>query len=140
MKTFFDSSSFAKRYIEEKGSDVVEEICFNTTYLALCILCIPEIISALNRRLRERNISQNNYSVAKNRLLEEIQDAIILNITPSVINKSIELLEKNTLRTIDSLHIACAIEWGADLFVSSDQKQIEAAHKAGLRVRFIESD
>ncbi len=94
----------------------------------------------MNRRLRERNISQNNYSIAKNRLLEEIQDAIILNITPSVINKSIELLEKNTLRTIDSLHIACAIEWGADLFVSSDQKQIEAAHKAGLRVRFIESD
>ncbi len=29
MKTFFDSSSFAKRYVEESGSSIVEELCGN---------------------------------------------------------------------------------------------------------------
>jgi predicted nucleic acid-binding protein len=51
-----------------------------------------------------------------------------------VIKKSIELLEKDTLRTMDALHIGCALEWEAELFVSSDKRQILAAKKAGLKV------
>ena len=137
MKTFFDSSAFAKRYVDEPGSDIVEEICLNSAYLALSIICVPEILSALNRRLRENKLNQRNFMIAKNRLLEEIEDIIILNITPPVINKSIELLENNILRTMDALHIACAIEWQPDLFVSSDQRQIEVAQKSGLSINFI---
>ena len=49
MKIFFDSSAFAKRYIDEPGSDSVEAICQNATELALSVICMPEIISAMNR-------------------------------------------------------------------------------------------
>ena len=34
----------------------------------------------------------------------------------------------------DAIHIACALEWNADLFVSSDEKQLLAAKKAGLKI------
>ena len=137
MKTFFDSSAFAKRYIEEPGSDRVEELCYHSGSLALSAICLPEIISALNRRLRENNITENDYLIAKNQLLDEISDVSIINITPTVIHKSIELLEENILRTLDALHIACAIEWQPDLFVSSDRRQTEAAKKAGLAIDLI---
>lgn len=137
MKTFFDSSAYAKRFVEEKGSEVIEEICLNTTELALSIVCVPEIISALNRRLREKNINQNNYQIAKTRLLEEIEDVVILNITPTVIMRSIELLENITLKAMDALHVASAIEWKPDLFVSSDIRQTETAQKSGLQTQFI---
>ena len=137
MKTFFDSSAYAKRFVEEKGSEVIEEICLNTTELALSIVCVPEIISALNRRLREKNINQNNYRIAKTRLLEEIEDVVILNITPTVIMRSIELLENITLKAMDALHVASAIEWKPDLFVSSDIRQTETAQKSGLQTQFI---
>lgn len=140
MKTFFDSSAYAKRFIEEKGSNIVEEICIQTSSLGLSIICIPEIISALNRQVRERNISQRDYKIVKKRFLDEINDTTIINTTPNVILKSIELLEKNALRTLDSLHLACAIEWKSDLFVSSDKRQISAARKSGMSVRFIEND
>lgn len=139
MKTFFDPSAYAKRFIEEDGSDIVEEICMKTTSLGLSIICLPEIISALNRQVREKNITLRDYSVIKKRLLEEIQDAVIINITPKVIFKSLELLENNVLRAMDSLHLACAIEWNSDLFVSSDQRQITAARKSSLANRFISS-
>lgn len=139
MKTFFDSSAFAKRFVEEKGSAVVEEICINTTSLALSIICVPEIISGLNRQLREKNIKRSDYNIAKARLLEEIEDIIILNITPGVISKSTELLETNALRAMDALHIACAIEWKPDVFVTSDMRQTEAAKKAGLQVYLVEN-
>lgn len=137
MRTFFDSSAYAKRFVEEKGSDIVEEICRNTTSLALSIICVPEIISALNRRLREKNIEQGDYRLAKTRLLEDIEDITIVNITPGVIVKSVELLENNILKAMDALHLACALEWNPDLFVSSDSRQTEAAQKAGLQTHFI---
>ena len=65
MKTFFDSSAYAKRFIEEKGSSIVEDICLQTSSLGLSIICIPEIISALNRQVRERNISQRDYKIVQ---------------------------------------------------------------------------
>ncbi len=72
MKTFLDSSAFAKRYVEESGSQTVETLCAAATDLALSIVCIPEIISALNRRVRERNLSTRQYETAKEYLSEDI--------------------------------------------------------------------
>ena len=98
---------------------------------------MPEILSAMNRRLREKSISRKEYEIAKSRLLEEIEDIALVNLTPTVIQKSIVLLEKHTLRTLDALHIACATEWQPDLFVSSDQRQIQAAKQSGLSIQLI---
>ena len=134
MKTFLDTSAYAKRYIFEDGSDAVDDICKASTSLGLSIICISEMISAFNRKLREETISKNDYNIIKDRLTTEIDDTIILNITPSVVQKSINLLELNILRAMDSLHIASAIEWKADLFVSADNRQLEAAENYGLKI------
>ena len=139
MKTFIDSSAYAKRFVEEKGSEEIDGICQDASLLAVSIICIPEIISALNRRLREKYLTKPDYLAAKSRLAEDVKDALVVNLTPDVLAKSTSLLEKNILRAMDALHIACAVECGADLFVSADKKQINAATKAGLRTRYIES-
>ena len=137
MKTFFDSSSFAKRYIEEKGSQLVDDICQGASYLSISVLCIPEIISALNRRIRERNLSQKDYYIIKRALSDDVRDILIINLTEEVISNSTKLLETSALRAMDALHIACALEWGAELFVSSDKKQLHAAGQAGLQTKFV---
>jgi predicted nucleic acid-binding protein len=36
---------------------------------------------------------------------------------------------------MDALHVACAMQWGAELFVSADARQVAAAKKAGLRTK-----
>ncbi|MFM7375739.1 MAG: type II toxin-antitoxin system VapC family toxin [Chthoniobacterales bacterium] len=137
MRTCVDSSAFAKRFIEEEGSAKIEDICSRATELGLSVLCVPEIISALNRRRREGNLTSAQYRQAKQRLLEDVRDADIIQLTPDVIAKSIEGLESTPLRGADALHIACAIEWGAELFVSSDKAQLAAAKKAGLSVKAV---
>lgn len=137
MKTFFDSSAFAKRYIEEPGSQAVDKLCLETTELAVAVLCVPEIISALNRRVRERLLSRGDYRIAKQRLAEDLRDAVVINVTPSVISASTAILESGPVRAMDALHAACALEWGADIFVSSDHRQITAAKKAGLRTQCV---
>ncbi len=137
MKTFFDSSAFAKRYVEEPGSQGVESLCTAATELALSVVCIPEIISALNRRVRERKLSARQYEAAKENLSADIRDVTIVNLTPYVISTCTTILETSPVRAMDALHIACAVQWGAALFVSADARQVSAAKKAGLRTRLV---
>jgi len=135
VRTFFDSSAFAKRYVDEAGSPAVDDLCTKASELAMAVICVPEIISALNRRVRERALLHRDYVEAKRRLSEDVRDATIVNLTPSVVSTCASILESSPVRTMDALHVACALEWKADLFVSSDRKQISAAKKAGLRTK-----
>lgn len=137
MKIFLDSSAFAKRFVEESGSQEVERLCSQATELGLSVLCVPEVISALNRRLRERNLGREDYARAKQRLSEDVHDAVIINLTPDVIHLSIGILETHAVRTMDALHIACAMAWAPDVFVSADRRQVTAAKIAGLKTKGI---
>ena len=96
---------------------------------------MPEVISALNRRLRERVLTPPQYLQAKQRLLDDVRDADIIQLTPSVVGSAIQVLEASPVRAMDALHIACALEWGADLFGSADARQLAAAKRAGLKTR-----
>ncbi len=137
MKLLVDSSAFAKRYIQEKGSEQIEGYLQKASELALCIILIPEILSGLNRRLREHILTAKDYKRLKGQLLEDVHDATVIQITPSVISHTVKLLENNTLRAMDALHVACALEWNADLFLTSDKRQFIAAKKVGLFTEFI---
>lgn len=135
MKAFLDSSSFAKRFIEEPGSEKVEALCASASELGLSVMCVPEIVSALARRWRERRLTRDQYREAKQRLLEDVRDADIIQMTPAVLGSAIKVLEASPVRAMDALHIACALEWEADLFASSDVPQLAAAKRAGLKTR-----
>ncbi|MCK4469698.1 MAG: type II toxin-antitoxin system VapC family toxin [Desulfobacterales bacterium] len=137
MKLLVDSSAFAKRYVQEDGSELVDLFLQRASELALCIILVPEIISGLNRRLQEGILSANDYRKVKRQLLEDVHDATVIQITPAVISHSVKLLEKNVLRAMDALHVACALEWQADIFVTADRRQSIAAKNAGLLTEFI---
>ena len=134
MRIFFDSSGLAKRYIKERGSEKVEEVLAGASEVAVSLIAPPEIVSALCRLRRQNAISAAQYGHAKKGLFADIEDMTICNVTVPVIGRAIELLERHPLRTMDALHLACAIDWQAELFVSSDRRQISAALKSGLRV------
>ena len=137
MKLSVDSSAFAKRYVLENGSETIDDLLQKASQLALCTILVPEIISGLNRRLREKNLSLHDYRKVKKQLLEDIHDSVVLQITPAVISISVKLLETNVLRAMDALHIACAIEWQAELFATADKKQLKAAKNAGLLTQYV---
>ena len=137
MKTFFDSSAFSKRYIEEPGSQDVDSLCQKAGEVGLSVLCVPEIVSALNRRVREGLLTREEYAEAKQYFSEDIRDAVIVNLVGEVVSACTKILETSPVRAADALHIACALEWEAELFVSADKAQISAAKRAGLRTRFI---
>jgi uncharacterized protein len=139
LNVFFDSSALAKRYIAEIGSDRVQAILSSASDLAVSVICIPEIVSALCRRRLERKISTAEYRNTKASVLSDIDDATVIGITEEVIAQAVALLEQFPLRSADALHIACASEWSTDLFVSADDRQCHAAKARGLRIEAIKT-
>lgn len=138
MKVVIDSSALAKRYIREKGTEQVKSILQDTSQLALCIITVPEIGSALNRRLREEFLTEEKYQQIKKQFSNDVHDATILQLSSGVIQRSLLLLEQHPLRAMDALHIAAALAWHTELFVTADKKQDIAADKKGLQTIFIE--
>ena len=137
MKLAVDSSAFAKRYVVEAGSEAMDDLLQRASQLALCTILVPEIISGLNRRRREKSLSSDDYRKIKRLLMQDIHDAVILQVTPAVISRSVKLLETNALRAMDALHVACALEWQAECFATADRRQLKAAKNAGLHTEYI---
>jgi len=134
LNLFADSSALAKRYLEEEGSSRLDEILAEASSLTVSVLCLPEIVSALCRRRRERAITPAQYSQAKAALTNDVASMTIIQITDEVATASIRLLEHHALRASDAVQIASALAWGADAFTSADVQQCAAARLAGLRV------
>jgi predicted nucleic acid-binding protein len=135
VNLFADSSALAKRYIADEKSDDLDKILEGTTNLAVSVLCLPEIISALCRRRRERFLKVDQYTAAKSALASDLADAAIIQIVDEVLLDAVRLLELHPLRASDAIQIASANVWHADVFVSADARQCAAAKaSSGLDV------
>lgn len=134
MRVFFDSSAFVKRYVSETGTEAVMAWCDRATEIGLSAIALPEIVSAFCRLRREAKLGDTEYRQLKSLLLADIEDAALCDLTPEVLARSIGTLETSALRAMHSIHIASAVVLGADVFVSADRRQLEAAATAGLRV------
>lgn len=137
MRVFFDSSAFVKRYIQEAGTEEIVAWCDRATEIVLAGIALPEIISAFCRLRRESRIDNTQYRQLKTLLLADIEDAAICDLTPLVIARTITALEASGLRGMDAIHIGSALIMQADVFITADERQMEAALRAGLRVNAV---
>ena len=137
MRVFFDSSAFAKRYIEEAGSAQVLLWCDKATELAISVVAVPELISAFCRLRREAKITAAQYAQLKAQLLADVSDALICDTTPAAVGHAVRALENHALRGMDSIHIGAAVDCGAQAFVTADRQQARAATSVGLTVTHV---
>ena len=134
MRVYFDSSAFAKRYIDETGTADVLAWCERASELALSVIAVPELISAFCRLQREGRLTDAQYQEIKRALMTDIADALICDTTPQVIQHAVKALENYTLRGMDAIHLGAALAWTAEVFISADARQCRAAEAFGLQV------
>jgi uncharacterized protein len=134
VNLFADSSALAKRYISDEKSEVFDRLLQDSDSLAVSILCLPEIVSALCRRLRERFLTKSQYAAAKAALEADLADATVIALIDQVLLAGVGLLESYPLRASDAIQVSSALIWGADLFASADTRRCAAAKAAGLKV------
>jgi uncharacterized protein len=134
VNLFADSSALAKRYVADEGSEKFDQLLQDSNNLAVSVLCLPEIISALCRRLRDRHLTKSEYSAAKSALETDLADIAVIAMVDEIVFRAVRLLESHPLRASDAVHISSALVWQADLFTSADMRQCAAAKASGLKV------
>ncbi len=65
MLVFIDTSSLIKRYIQEDGSDKIDNYFVDGNEILLSPITTIEIASTFNRKLRDRTISLDTMDKAK---------------------------------------------------------------------------
>jgi len=85
VNLFADSSALAKRYIVDEKSEELDRLLERAASLAVSVLCLPEIISALCRRRRERFLTRSQYAAAKASLEADLADAAAIVLIDEVL-------------------------------------------------------
>ncbi len=137
MRIFFDTSALAKRYIQEPGSEQVVQICQSADKMVVSFICLPELISTLNRLIREGKLAEHDYQEVRTTIFKELGEMEICQLSSESLCHTIDALEKHPLRAMDAIHLGCACTVEPDLFVSADNRQLEAAEKLGLCIERI---
>ena len=143
---FFDTSALAKRYLPEAGSAWVRQLLSPASGHAATLSRIThvELTSAVIRRTKSGSLTHDDAEAILHQFKEEaVNEFVIIDLTPSVLEDAVALVVKHGLRAYDSVQLATACELkrrqaGLELpglrFVSADSELNSAATAEGLLV------
>ena len=136
MTYYFDTSALVKIYHKEIGSETVRNIYdAATNQIVISNLTIPETYATFQRKRKDGLISKKDALVVLRRFFADI----IRRFTVTPLNQqhillSLELIDRQGLRTLDVLHLASALFLHPlkITFVCADNQLLEAAIQEGL--------
>jgi predicted nucleic acid-binding protein len=142
----FDTGALAKRYVMEVGSSWVQAVVAQQSdqMIYTSVLTQPDIVSALQRRVREGTLEAHQAQHLAQQVLEHMtQSYALAAIMPPVITQACALLQRHPLRAYDALHLACAMpvreviegqQLSIPVFVPADDALLAAAAAEGLAI------
>jgi predicted nucleic acid-binding protein len=134
VNIFIDTSALAKRYIQEPGSEELEDLFLSVAKkVFVSTLALPEFAAALGRKLRDKEILKQPAAIAWKELEKDWQALFIkIPLTKEIAESAVALATQHPLKGADAAHLATAMAAGASLFVASDQELMRASNKVGL--------
>jgi len=138
---YLDTNAFLKLYVREAGSDLVQDLVTSQKEpLPVWEFQQVEMINALRLKVFWKEINADDAT----RLLDLFDQRLrrgqyycphIDRAELLLTFRSLAMLTPETgCRTMDILHVACAMQISPDRFASFDERQINLARKAKLNV------
>lgn len=138
---YLDTSALLKLYLREEGAEWVQaQVAAQSDPLPVWELQEAELNNALRLKVFWRDItaSQAEAQLAHFRSRKERGLYIFPMLDRAALMERFRLLSRHSMklgtRTLDVMHVACACELQADIFVSFDDRQRSLAKTAGLQV------
>jgi uncharacterized protein len=143
---YFDTSALAKRYVMEIGSFWIQDIIAQQSGQSIytSVLTQPEIVSALQRRVREGNLEADKaLTLAQQGMAHMNQSYALIAIAPPIIAQACTMLQRHPLRAYDALHLASAQivrqilegqQLAVPVFVAADSTLLAAAAAEGFTI------
>lgn len=135
MKVFIDTSSLAKRYVQEPGSEELEEFFHSVVKdVYISTLAIVEFSAAMGRKIRNKEVKEKAGAYAIQEFEEDCQGWFNkIPLTNDLAESAASFAILHPMRGSDAVHLSSAVICGADLFVTSDENLIKSARKIGIR-------
>ena len=150
MLVYLDTSSVVKRYIEEKGSEVIDKVYekaeAGSIKTAFSIWNVGEALGVLDRYHTRKMISDEDLETALSTLASEsmkmnrLGALQLLPITSKNLVDSWLLVLQHHIYEADALQISSSKEAGCDLFLGADNRLIQAAQREGINALDIEAE
>jgi predicted nucleic acid-binding protein len=137
---YLDTSVLVAYYCPEALSEAAEKMILADGYPAVSALTEGELVSALARKIREKELSREN----ANHILTEFQSHLNQFLFKRIpVERDHYSVAFNwlaqfavPLRTLDALHLAVAAQNNLEL-VTADQQLLQCARKLGVRTRLL---
>ena len=129
---YVDSSALVKKYVQEPGSDRVLKLLAQSGMTVTAKLAYPEILAGLNRKRREKGITEKDYRDALADFESDWLALLIIEFQDELLPLIKHLTAKHPLKGADSVHLASAL-WIQKAskekvsFVASDIQLLRAA-------------
>ena len=139
---YFDTSALIKRYVRERGSTRVVSLLRRHDLLSSAITPV-EVMSALSRRRRDRELSEEDFAATASRVQSERIRWELVEVGETVLNRAEEIVQGTVpMRALDAVHVASLMAFQAASsiqipFVTGDGRQREAANYLGLDVIWV---
>lgn len=137
MILYLGTSSLVKLYTEEENSDAVRQWVKEAEIVATCRVAYTEVISALDLRFRQKDLSRSDYD----RIVKKFsEDWLRLAIVDFDEREPGLYVKKYSLTRFDAIHLSAArlLKSGSYdislLFSSADANLCKAAATEGMRV------
>ncbi|MEH2366310.1 type II toxin-antitoxin system VapC family toxin [Nostoc sp.] len=134
---YLDTSVIAPLYWREALSDAVEQLLLNETEVGLSQLVEVELVSALSRRVRMREISQQDAIAVVERFQADLDSGFYTQIAVEIVHYNLarEWISRfdTSLRTLDALHLTIAFQNNIQL-VTADEALARSAEVLGVEV------
>lgn len=137
MRVAIDTSALIKRYVAIQGDEELAALLADATSLHIAPHCRVEMYSAFNRL---RLTKQMSAAACRAALAEFELDLADFQVTPwsvEIEDTAIKILPNSNLRAMDALHVAAALAVGAEQFITSDERQAQAAKRAKLVTTYV---
>ena len=110
---FFDSSAIVKRYVNEIGSNFVENLTDvqSGNIVLLARITHVEVAAAIARRLKNSNITATDAQQALAAFRHDLtNNYFTVEITPALLSNAVDLATNKVLRGYDAVQLAAALE------------------------------
>ena len=141
MNIYVDSSFLVSLYIPDANSPEAELITHGSTGAFIVTdLCELEVINALSLRVFRKQAAAGDAHIALHNLDRDLQEGLLEHrrFPDGVFERAGQLSRQTTAklgtRTADLLHVAAALELGADYLYSFDQQQRKLAQNVRLKL------
>lgn len=132
---YFDPSAWIKRHFEEVGSEAVNALFRTPVEAACCRLGLVEMIATIARKSWRESLDKGIVGTLLDNVRADFSAFRVIPVDELCIGAATELVIRHRLRTMDAVHLACALTLrphGDPVVVSADSELLAAAANEGL--------